>query len=377
MAGLYLHIPFCRSKCGYCDFFSIVAGSAERQEYPGRLIQHLAWTTAQGTWPQAFSTIYFGGGTPSLLSPADISRILDAIARHCEIPDNAEVSLEINPGTVTAASLAGYRAAGINRLSLGLQTGQDRHLALLGRRHNSHGGYEAFAWARQAGFDNISLDLMFALPGQTPTDLEDDLEAFLALSPEHFSCYGLTAEPSTPLQAQVQSGEVLLPSEEVYAASFLRINERLTAAGYDHYEIANYARQGFACRHNLGYWQRQPYLGLGAGAHSFRPEGWGSRWQTPRDLTAYRQALDNRCEPAVQLEAFDRDAALRETLYLALRTRRGIQDTGLQATFGCTLEESFPEAIRRCEPWLRCDSGRWSFTPSGWLLFDHLIQHFL
>lgn len=377
MVGLYLHIPFCRRKCHYCDFYSFTADAAERQEYPGLLIQQLAWSAAQGLWTEPFTTIYFGGGTPSLMSPAEIGRILEAIDRHFGIPADAEVSLEANPGTVTAASLAGYRTAGINRLSLGLQSCLDHQLTTLGRPHDSRDGLTAFAWAREAGFANISVDLMFALPGQTRVELDNDLEAVLALGPEHLSCYGLTAEPGTPLHDRVQSGTITLPDENDYAEAFLRIDERLSAAGYRHYEIANYARDGYACRHNLGYWQRRPYLGLGAGAHSFRAQAWGSRWQIPDDLAAYRQALQSRHDPAVQLESFDRDAALRETVYLALRTRDGIADATLQGTFGCTLAEAFPEAIRRCEPWLVHNRGHWSLTRSGWLLFDHLIQHFL
>ena len=151
----------------------------------------------------------------------------------------------------------------------------------------------------------------------------------------------------------------------------------MTAAGYDHYEIANYAREGLACRHNLGYWQRKPYLGIGAGAHSFQAENWGSRWQSPNDLSAYRKALHEGQVPARRLETFDRAAALRETLYLALRTRAGITDSELLKTFGCTLEQAFPDAVKSCQPWLANESGRWSFTPAGWLLFDHLILHFL
>lgn len=377
MAGLYLHIPFCRRKCIYCDFYSVEACSAELQGYPDLLISHLQRVSDEGLWQRSFETIYFGGGTPSLLAPQSIDAILQAIDRHYPLASDLEISLEANPGTVTIDSLAGYRSAGINRLSLGLQTCNDQQLKGLGRLHNRRQGLQSFAWARQAGFDNISLDLMFALPGQSLDDLQEDLQTYLELGPEHLSCYGLTAEPGTKLHARVASGALSMPDEDQYADSFMLLHERLNAAGYSHYEIANYCRAGFDCRHNIGYWRRSPYLGIGAGAHSFLDNGWGSRWEVANNLQAYRQALQTGQEPMSCLEIFQRESALRETIYLALRTRRGIDDGELQERFGCTLQERFPKALESCGGWLRNDAGNWSLTPQGWLLFDRLIQAFL
>ena len=218
---------------------------------------------------------------------------------------------------------------------------------------------------------------MFALPGQSLNDLEDDLNTCLDLVPEHFSCYGLTVEPGTELHTRVSSGALSLPDEDQYADSFMLLHDRLNAAGYTHYEIANYARENFDCRHNVGYWMRRPYLGVGAGAHSFLDDGWGSRWQVAGDLPGYRQALQTGQEPMTCLETFGYESALSETIYLALRTRRGITDSDLQQRFGCTLQERFPQAIESCAEWLQEDAGRWSLTPQGWLLFDRLIQAFL
>jgi oxygen-independent coproporphyrinogen-3 oxidase len=376
MAGLYLHIPFCRRKCPYCDFYSEEACEATIQNYPDLLKQHLAWATEHG-WSGPVDSIYFGGGTPSLLTPEAIAGILQAIKQTLGRTQEAEITIEANPGTVSQQSLTGYRSVGVNRLSLGLQSCNNNHLAHLGRLHNRQEGLNAFHWARSAGFDNISLDLMFALPGQTAAELEDDLRSYLDLAPEHLSCYGLTAEPETPFHQKVSSGEMILPDDDFYADAFMLIHEHLTTAGYEHYEIANYAREGYACRHNLGYWQRRPYLGIGAGAHSFYPDHWGSRQEVPSDLTAYRQALHDRQEPMRLLETFDRESALRETIYLALRTRHGITDTELQQRFGCTLQEAFPEAIVASAQWLTNDNGRWALSPSGWLLFDRLILPFL
>jgi oxygen-independent coproporphyrinogen-3 oxidase len=376
MSGLYLHIPFCRRKCPYCDFYSEEVCEATILGYPDLLKQHLAWATKQG-WSESVDSIYFGGGTPSLLAPEAVADILQAINQTLLLANDAEITLEANPGTVSQQSLAGYQRAGVNRLSLGLQTCNNHQLTLLGRLHNRQEGLDTVTWARNAGFDNLSLDLMFALPGQTMSDLEEDLRTYLGLQPEHFSCYGLTAEPQTPLQRSIAAGELSLPDENFYADAFMLIHEQLTVADYEHYEIANYSRAGYTCRHNLGYWQRRPYLGIGAGAHSFCAVQWGSRWEVPADMTAYRQALHDSQEPTRCLETFDREAALRETIYLALRTRRGITDDELLQRFGCTLQDAFPEAIAASTPWLVNDDGRWSFTPAGWLLFDRLILPFL
>lgn len=377
MAGLYLHIPFCQRKCSYCDFYSVESDTATLESYAGLLIKQLTRVGEQGLWLQPFESIYFGGGTPSLLSPTAIASILEVVSRHYRVSAHVEITLEANPGTVSLQSLEGYREAGINRLSLGLQSCNDNHLVNLGRLHDRQAGLDAFGWARSAGFENISLDLMFALPGQNRSELEDELQSYLGLKPEHLSCYGLTAEPGTPFEQKVASGQLTLPDEDFYAEAFLLIDERLTADGYDHYEIANYARPGLACRHNLGYWQRTPYLGIGAGAHSFHDAQWGSRWQVPADLDAYRLALHARQEPTICLETFDRNSALSETVYLALRTRYGVSDAALRQRFGCTLQDAFPEALASCAQWLSRSNGRWSLSPSGWLLYDRLILPFL
>lgn len=340
------------------------------------MIQHLAWATGHN-WSGPFDTVYFGGGTPSLLKPGAVADILQAIDQGLGLAQDVEISLEANPGTVSQQSLAGYRSAGVNRLSLGLQSCNDNHLKLLGRLHDRQAGIKAFQWARDAGFENLSLDLMFALPGQTLADLEEELGVYLELAPEHLSCYGLTAEPQTLFQQRVARGELILPDDELYADAFMMIHDQLAAAGYEHYEIANYARDGATCRHNLGYWQRRSCLGIGAGAHSFHADQWGSRWEIPADLDAYRQTLHDRQEPMHCLEKFDRESALSEFVYLALRTRQGISDIELQRRFGCTLKEAFPEAVAASSAWLVQDSGRWSLTPVAWLLYDRLILPFL
>jgi oxygen-independent coproporphyrinogen-3 oxidase len=376
MPGLYLHIPFCLRKCSYCDFFSIAAAPREIDEYQQLLLLQVERAAIHG-WQGPITTVYFGGGTPSLLDPAAVDRLLKAIDAHFGLSGDVEISLEANPGTVTPESLSGYRAAGVNRLSLGLQSCHDSQLARLGRLHDKNEGVRAVKLARQAGFVNLSLDLMFALPEQTLPELADELATFVELDAEHLSCYGLTAEHGTPLARHVAAGDICLPDEDFYADAFMLIHDSLLAAGYEHYEIANYAQQGYACRHNLAYWQRQPYLGIGAGAHSFDADQWGSRWAVPADLAAYRHALSRGEEPMRLLERFDRDSALSETIYLALRTRRGISDSELSHRFGCTLQGAFPDAVAAGSQWLLHNDGHWSFTAAGWLLFDRLIVPFL
>lgn len=376
MLGLYLHIPFCRRKCPYCDFFSVEGHAAQLRSYPALLRRQLAWAAGHG-WRGPVDTVYFGGGTPSLLSTRAVGSLLSAIDQRFGLASDAEITLEANPGTVTAARLAGYRAAGVNRLSLGLQSLDPRQLATLGRLHSREEGLQAVRHARSAGFTNLSLDLIFALPGQSLATLDEELDRYLDLAPEHLSCYGLTAEPDTPFHHRVQAGELQLPDGEFYAEAFLRLHERLTAAGYAHYEIANYARSGQACRHNLGYWGRRPYLGIGAGAHSFREIGWGERWSVPPDLVSFDAALRRREEPAERIEGFERSGAMSETLYLGLRTSRGVDDADFHIRFGCTVAEAFPAEVAQLRPWLALEEGCWRISVAGWLLYDRLIQAFL
>ena len=376
MLGLYLHIPFCRRKCPYCDFFSGPASTAQLRAYPALLLRHLDWAGKHG-WHGPVTSIYFGGGTPSLLPPRAVGNLLEAIAQRFRLADESEISLEANPGTVTAASLAGYRAAGVNRLSLGLQSLDSGQLKTLGRLHGRAEGVQAVRWAHQSGFSNLSLDLIFALPEQTLAGLAEGIEGYLDLAPEHLSCYGLTADPDTPFHLRLQTGELTLPDADFYAEAFLLLHERLSVAGYEHYEIANYARPGYLCTHNLGYWERRPYLGLGAGAHSFRDNGWGERWAVPPDLPAYSAALHHRREPATCLEQFDRRGAMNESLYLGLRTAQGVDDTAFRARFGCSVAEAFPQAAAQLQPWLAMVEERWRMTIDGWLLYDRLIQEFL
>jgi oxygen-independent coproporphyrinogen-3 oxidase len=377
MSSLYVHIPFCLRKCPYCDFFSRPLDPVQLSTFPDLLIAHLEQEKSRDRWQGPFSTVFFGGGTPSLLPPAAIGRILQRAARLFGLAPDAEITMEANPGTVTGERLHGYRSAGVNRLSFGVQSLNDDHLKRLGRVHSAADARRAVAWARRAGFDNLGLDLIFALPDQPPQRALADLEEFLHLDPEHLSCYGLGIEPDTPFARQLSTGELLPAAEEDYAETFLLLHDRLTAAGFDHYEISNYARPERRCLHNLQTWQRQPYLGIGPGAHSFCAREWGERRSVPPDFDAYEKALAMGADPTVLLESFDREGAMAETAYLGLRYSEGVDDLAFSRRFGCRFATVFAEAIARCKDRLALQRGRWRLDLQGWLLFDHFIRHFL
>jgi oxygen-independent coproporphyrinogen III oxidase len=376
MSALYLHIPFCRRKCPYCDFFSVAGQPELLASYPELLLRHLQ-LAAQNPPPLPLRSVFFGGGTPSLLAPSVIGRLLQAIAAVLPLAAEAEITLEANPGTLDAASRRGYRAAGVNRLSLGVQSLSEPRLRELGRLHTPRQARQVVAQARAAGFDNLSCDLMFALPRQNLDELQKDLDAFLALAPDHLSCYGLAVEQDTPFADRQRCGELVPLADEQAAAHFLMLDERLGAAGYEHYEISNFARPGRQCRHNLVYWQRQPYLGIGAGAHSFAATGWGERFAAPSDLAAYQELVAAGRDPNELLESFDRRGAMAETLYLGLRTAAGVDDEDFRSRFGLGVAEAFPQALQRAGSHLGRRDSCWRLDVGGWLLYDYFIAAFL
>jgi len=374
--GLYLHTPFCRSKCAYCDFFSIVPATPQEVEsYPALLTQELRQSAE--AWIGPLNSIFFGGGTPSLLPVQEIKTLLDSARATFGFTDTIEISLEANPGTVSLRYLDDLRRAGINRLSLGIQALADEDLAKLGRVHTHQDSLSAMAAARRAGFDNLSLDLIYNRPGQNPDTLQTEVAQLLELQPKHLSCYELTIESGTPFAQMKESGALSLPDEEDAAAAYRCIHNELTQAGFAHYEISNFARPGYECRHNLGYWRRQPYLGLGAGAHTLRGNAWGERLSVAADLELYRQHLFAGGKTATSIEVCDQQLAMAETLYLGLRTTEGVSDARFSQQFNCTVAEVFPTAIARCGERLHHEHGLWFFDLEGWLLYDHLIANFL
>lgn len=381
MAGLYLHIPFCLSKCPYCDFYSCEPKTGDINRYVDALCLDLKASRAtcggDAGFSAPFTSVFFGGGTPSLLSASQVGKLLDVAASVYGFANDVEVTLEANPGTVNAASLRGYRSAGVNRLSLGIQSFDDTQLKWLGRQHDSSQALQAVETARSSGFDRLSIDLMFSLPNQTVDQLRQQCEFVEQLAPEHLSIYGLTIEEETPFAQQYQKKLWQMPDDEQYRESFLLIDDHLTQLGYCHYEISNYAKTGHECRHNIGYWQRQPYLGVGAGAHSFIDCGWGERWACENSIENYLRSIHEGVSPRTKIEGFDQPQAMFEIVYLLLRCREGIDEADFKRRFGQSFAAVYATAIGQCPPYLSLKDGRWSLSVEGWLLYNYLIENFL
>jgi len=317
--GLYLHLPFCRRRCGYCDFNAWQdPGEAIRRLYHEALLADLRQEATRGPW--RVSTIFFGGGTPSLAPPQWIAELLQACRVGFEVDPDAEVTLEANPGTLGSGNLERLREAGVNRLSIGVQSLDDRLLAGIGRIHSAREAVQALEQARRAGFENLSLDLIYGLPGQTLADWQATLGGALETRPRHVSAYALTLEEGTPLEASVRTGEVRLPDQDAVADMEGLLRRAMKAGGYRQYEISNWSLPGWECRHNLVYWANRDYLGLGCGAASYL-----SGWRTRRLATPehYARALRKGASPLAEAERLGAESALKETLILALRTRWG------------------------------------------------------
>lgn len=367
MAGLYIHIPFCKQKCRYCDFPSYAGAEGRMAAYLSALMRELearaAWLSAMGE-DVAFDTVFFGGGTPSLLSPDAIGTLLRQARELFAIPASAEITMECNPGTVTAESLKTYREAGVNRLSMGFQSADDGLLRRIGRIHTRAQFEEAFSAARHTGFTNINVDVMHGLPGQKEADYLDTLRYIIGLGPEHISAYALILEENTPLYHDVAAGRESLPDEDDTAAMQDAGMAVLAERGYTRYEISNFAKPGFECRHNINYWENGPYLGLGAAAHSaWWVDGAWCRFANPSELDAYERTA---VQPP-ELEIIPKKEEMFESVMLGLRMVRGLDKDRFRARYGVSPWEVFPEAIKqlRTRGWLMEDSQFLRLSETG------------
>lgn len=325
MAGVYIHIPFCRSRCYYCDFYSTTAHSLQNA-YLQALAQEIA--LRRNEWQPGAETIYFGGGTPSRIEAGAIVRLIDLIGGG----KAEEITVEVNPGDAGLQYLQTLRQGGVNRLSMGVQSFHDERLKMIGRRHNSAQAIRAVETARKAGFDNLSLDLIYGLPGQTMTEWEEDIDRILALAPEHISTYCLQWEEGTKLFDMWQKGAVEPLDEEVEMAMYDRLTDQLKKAGYEHYEVSNYAKQGFRSKHNSSYWKDIPYVGLGAAAHSY--DGEIRRWN-PSDLDTYISQMAEASRTGVLKYDFERlgdSERYNEYIMLSLRTKEGAEANKIRNT---------------------------------------------
>lgn len=334
--ALYIHIPFCRSKCIYCDFASWPDRENCHEEYLSALQQELfGWKDALQDYE--VSTLFIGGGTPSILSGEAIAGILADVKSVLPVRADAEITMEANPGTTSPEQLRICRQAGVNRISFGAQSMDDALLKKLGRIHTVREIREAVAMAREAGFENVSLDLMYALPGQTMALWLETLEKAVALEPDHISAYSLIVEEGTPLYDKLRRGEIDVPDDDEAIEMQRTAIEVLARAGYQRYEISNYARPGRECRHNIVYWQRGEYLGLGCAAHSLMN---GERFENPRELGRYLSGV--RREERVKLE---REDVMEETLMLSTRMIRGMDLCAYRNEFGVDFESAHAKAI--------------------------------
>ncbi len=371
-AGVYVHVPFCLKKCLYCDFCSYVGTDASvRERYVGRLCEEIA-RRAPGLNGQTVDSVYFGGGTPTLLPPEAFDRILRTIRTHCTLASDAEITTECNPATADARTLHALRQAGINRLSVGVQSADDRELAALGRVHRFADARRIVREAREAGFEDLSVDLMYGIPGQTRDSFAHTLEAVLSPPnpPEHLSVYSLIVEPDTPFYDTRDT--LLLPDEDAVCDMTEQALTCLRRAGYERYEISNFARRGHTCRHNLHYWNLDDYLGVGIAAHSLLG---GVRTGHSRDLSAYLDGADTP-EPE---EILTPEAAREEYIMLRLRTSRGVDTEEFARRFGGSFAALYGERSERfCALGLMARRGSFVFlTDAGMNVSNTILSELL
>jgi oxygen-independent coproporphyrinogen-3 oxidase len=370
--GLYVHVPFCRRKCAYCDFYS-VTHLERREAYLKALSREIGLRQAPG---RAVDTVFFGGGTPSLLTPRQVEAVLADLAGGFAMSPLAEITLEANPGTVDGRRLAGYRRAGVNRLSLGVQSFHDGRLAWLGRLHDRTQALAGVRAARAAGFHNLGLDLIYGLPGQGIDDWRADLDTALCLEPAHLSCYLLTYEDATPLGQARRAGRVRPLSDRAAAELFDFTHAYLESRGWPAYELSNFAaRLEDRSRHNLKYWTLAPYLGLGPGAHSFEaPE----RWWNDACLEAYLEASRAGRLPAGGRETLAAGQQMLEAVFLGLRLSAGFDLAGFEARFGVAFATVFGTVAQALEGegLLAAAGGRCCLTPRGRRYHDAVSARF-
>ncbi len=363
--NLYVHAPFCARRCVYCDFAVEVDRSPDGRRWTSTIARELAFLldTGEAALAPTLATLYVGGGTPSLLGPGLAGGIADAVGRPRVAGSELEWTMEANPESFTPAVAEQWAAQGVNRVSVGAQSFSAPALKWMGRLHEPGGVGQSVSAARRAGVSNISIDLLFGLPGEVPRSWEADLDRALALDVPHLSVYGLTVEEATPLARAIREGRTSRPGHRRYQEEYLLAAERLAAAGYEHYEVSNFARPGFASRHNQSYWNGSPYLGLGNGAHSC--QGRRRSWNV-RDWRAYEQQVARTGSGRVGEESLSSDQSRLEDVWLGLRTSAGIDAASLG-----------PAAVRTAESWrlrglARVEDGVIRLLPEGWLHLDDL-----
>ena len=376
--SLYVHIPYCVSKCPYCDFNSHVAARIPEEEYTQALLRELRHYSDSEAWAdRSIKTVFFGGGTPSTFHGTSIDAVLDQAAGLFGFDEAPEITLEANPGVVDASRFRDYRACGVNRISIGAQSFDAKLLRFLGRVHGADETRQALRSVRDAGFDNFSLDLIYGIPGQTVDGVGHDLSQALENKPPHLSAYNLTIEEGTPFHARYRQGLLKPLDEEAEIEMAGRIQRTLADAGLERYEISNYARPGLESRHNVNYWEGGDYLGIGAGAHSHhrRPDDpLGERWQNERSPTGYMRLANEAGHAVTERERPERRQAMAEYLFTGLRMIDGVSAPGFCRRFGTKPEDAFSDIAEWLSEGLLVEDGRrLRFTPRGLLLANELF----
>lgn len=373
--GLYVHIPFCVRKCEYCDFLSWSAGEEERQQYVAALLSEIE-SYREFAKGYRVSTIFIGGGTPSVLLPKQMEDILQKIYEIFELERRPEITIEVNPGTVDEEKLQCYKENGVNRLSMGLQSVKDEKLRLLGRIHTYQEFVESYELARKAGFDNISIDLISSVPGQTLQEWKEELETAAAQNPEHISVYQLIIEEGTPFYEKYAEHPELLPDEETSREIYLWTGKFLKEAGYEQYEISNYAKPGKESRHNLKYWERGDYLGLGLGAASMVRN---IRMSNTKDMRTYLERCDKPKTMREDVQFLEEPRQMEEFMFLGLRKTRGVSKKEFKRIFGREMDMVYEKALHKCleNGMLLEHKDRIFLSEEGTLLSNMVLSEFL
>ncbi len=373
-AGLYVHIPFCSSRCSYCDFATGLYQSELAERYVSALVTEIRSSTTTGA---IVDTIYFGGGTPSLLSPAQLERILGALHASFTVNAGSEITLEINPGSATVEKLRALKESGVNRASFGAQTFDDAELAKLGRSHTAADTLETFAELRRAGFTNVSFDLIAGLPGQTLAGWQKNISHALELQPEHLSFYLLEVHSGTPLAEHIRRGIQPEPDDDLAAVMYEWMLEQACRAGYEHYEISNLCRPGFHSRHNVKYWSAEPYYGFGCSAHSY--DGARRRWSNHRDVLKYVEMVESGVSPVVDEQQLSSSDVRAEAVFLGMRLMQGVDLRRYQESFGVDLrDEHRADLDRFCKAGLlEFDGDLLRLTRAGALLSNEVFAAFV
>ena len=378
-AGVYIHTPFCRSRCSYCDFATGMYDAAAAERYVRSLVNEItSWGEVETGEPvNTVDTIYFGGGTPSLLSPVQLETLLNAVRERFSVSGDAEVTLEINPGSATPETLASFRSLGINRASFGAQTFDDRELARLGRSHTADDTRRTLRYLRDAGFTNVSFDLIAGLPGQTMAGWQRNLDEAFALQPEHLSFYLLEVHQGTPLAGHIRDGLQPQPDEDLAAEMYGAMLDRAVAAGYEHYEISNLCLPRYESRHNTKYWTAAPYYGFGCSAHSY--DGYRRRWANERDPAGYMDLIEQGRTPIVVKTQLSEVDAQAEAVFLGLRMMQGLSLKEYGRNFGTDLRVQHEDDLERFREagLIECHGDLLKLTRAGALLSNEVFAAFV